>query len=263
MSGFVESGKCLVLALALAVPLAACSKKEASLSADPISTASTSKAGIPATGPSLRRTEQLSKQWESDPTDVRTGLAYAASLGELGQAETQLQVLKTVAERNKDNAEVQSSVGKQLLVAGDLQGASDMLGRAVKLNPKNWQSFSALGTAYDQMGRNSEARDQYQQALVLKPGDLSVSNNLAMSYALEGKLPEAEKQLREVVAMPGAKTLPRIRQNLALVVGLQGRFDESEKIASEDLPPSEVAANLAYLKKMLAQPNTWAQLQEG
>jgi Flp pilus assembly protein TadD len=86
---------------------------------------------------------------------------------------------------------------------------------------------------------------------------------MAMSHAVEGQLPEAEKQLREIMAMPGAKALPRIRQNLALVVGLQGRFEESEKIASADLPPDQVAANLAYLKKMLAQPDTWSQLKDG
>lgn len=263
MSGFGGLGKILLLALVLVVPLAACSKKQAGLEADGLTTASTSKAGIPATGPSFRRTEQLAKQFERDPSDVRTGLAYAASLAELGQTETQVQVLKALADRNRDNAEVQSSVGKQLLLIGDVKGASGVLGRAVELNPGNWQSRSALGTVYDQLTRHPEAREQYQQALALKPGDLSVSNNLAMSYALQGKLPEAEQQLRQVMAMPGAKAVPRIRQNLALVVGLQGRFEESEKIASQDLPPNQVAANLAYLKKMLAQPNTWAQLQDG
>jgi Flp pilus assembly protein TadD len=44
------------------------------------------------------------------------------------------------------------------------------------------------------------------------------------------------------------------------VVGLQGRFEESRKIASEDLPPDEVEANMAYLQKMLSQPNIWQQL---
>ena len=62
--------------------------------------------------------------------------------------------------------------------------------------------------------------------------------------------------------MPAGKSEPRIRQNLALVVGLQGRFEEARQIASEDLPPDEVEANMAYLQKMLSQPNTWQQLQD-
>jgi Flp pilus assembly protein TadD len=62
--------------------------------------------------------------------------------------------------------------------------------------------------------------------------------------------------------VPAGKTEPRIRQNLALVVGLQGRFDEARQIASQDLPADQVEANMAYLQKMLSQPNTWQQLQQ-
>jgi Flp pilus assembly protein TadD len=46
---------------------------------------------------------------------------------------------------------------------------------------------------------------------------------------------------------------PRVRQNLALVVGLQGRFQEAETIAGADLPAAEAAANVAYLRRMLAE----------
>ena len=54
----------------------------------------------------------------------------------------------------------------------------------------------------------------------------------------------------------------RVRQNLALAVGLQGRFDEASRIASEDLPPDQAQANVAYLRAMLSQPNTWKQLKQ-
>ena len=43
----------------------------------------------------------------------------------------------------------------------------------------------------------------------------------------------------------------RVRQNLGLVVGLQGRFAEAETIVKADLPPDQAAANVAYLKEML------------
>jgi Flp pilus assembly protein TadD len=49
----------------------------------------------------------------------------------------------------------------------------------------------------------------------------------------------------------------RVRQNLALVVGLQGRFTEAESIARADLPSDEAAANVTYLRQMLAQQNGW------
>jgi Flp pilus assembly protein TadD len=131
------------------------------------------------------------------------------------------------------------------------------------LNNKDWRSYSALGSAYDQQGIYDKARTAYQQALTIEPDNLTVLNNLGMSYALQGDLKEAEKTLRMADALPKAASEPRIRQNLALVVGLQGRFEEASAIASKDLPPQQVEANMAYLKTMLSQPNTWQQLQEG
>jgi Flp pilus assembly protein TadD len=53
-----------------------------------------------------------------------------------------------------------------------------------------------------------------------------------------------------------------VRQTLALVVGLQGHFDEAEKIASQELSPEQAEANVAYLRKMLAQQNAWNQLKK-
>jgi Flp pilus assembly protein TadD len=53
---------------------------------------------------------------------------------------------------------------------------------------------------------------------------------------------------------------PKIRQNLALVIGLQGRFAEAEKIVRADLSPQEAAQNVAYLRKMLAQQNDLKKL---
>jgi Flp pilus assembly protein TadD len=37
------------------------------------------------------------------------------------------------------------------------------------------------------------------------------------------------------------------------VIGLQGRFQEAEEIARADLSPDEAAANLDYLRQMLAE----------
>lgn len=70
-----------------------------------------------------------------------------------------------------------------------------------------------------------------------------------MSYVLTKDLPKAEQNLRQAFASGRAD--PRTRQNLALVVGLQGRFAEAEDIVRADLQPDEAAANVAYLKQML------------
>ena len=52
----------------------------------------------------------------------------------------------------------------------------------------------------------------------------------------------------------------RVRQNLALVLGVQGKFDEARKIASTDLPEADAKSNMAYLKSMLSAPTSVASL---
>lgn len=247
--------------VAASLLLGGCQARHASLTgSDDMTTASTSQ--VADGGLSFKRTEALSKQWEKSKGDAPTGFAYAEDLGHLGQQQTQVAVLGQVAAANQNNPKVLAEAGKRLLSAGATSEAATVLEKATALNPQDWQATSALGSAYDQMSRHADAREKYKLALAIKPDAVATRNNMAMSYALQGQLPEAEKLLRELMNSGGDQA-SRVRQNLALVVGLQGRFDEAKKIASADLPPEEVEANLAYLEQMLAQPNTWKQLQDG
>jgi Flp pilus assembly protein TadD len=107
------------------------------------------------------------------------------------------------------------------------------------------------GTALDQLGRHDEARGYYASALKIAPEEPSVLSNLGLSYVLSRDLPKAEEILRRAFANTRADA--RVRQNLGLVVGLQGRFAEAETIVKADLPADEAAANVAYLKQMLSR----------
>jgi len=243
-----------VILLTSALAISACQSKTASLdSLDGLNTASTRPA-------SFKKTAELGNRWQGDPKNLELGLAYADGLEKLGQTDQQLQVLATLSAQNPQNANIQSLYGKKLIAAGRSGEAIPILEKMAAGGSSDWRALSALGSAYDQQGQYSTARETYQKALALQPNQISVLNNIGMSYALEGNLKQAETSLRSAMALPEGKSLPRLRQNLALVVGLQGRFEESRQIASEDLPPEEVEANMAYLQKMLSQPNTWQQL---
>lgn len=241
------------LLLSASVAVMGCQSKSAKLDSDPLTTASTAE-------PSFKKTAELGEMWKANPKDTKLGLAYADSLEQIGQGEQRMQVLERLATQNPGDVSLKAGYGKALLTSGRAGEAVAVLEEAANTGKADWKTLSALGSAYDQDGQNAKARQQYEKALALQPGELSVMNNIGMSHALEGNLGEAEKVLRAAMAEPGSAKLPRIRQNLALVVGLQGRFDESRDIASADLPPDQVEANLNYLQKMLSQSNTWKQL---
>jgi Flp pilus assembly protein TadD len=119
----------------------------------------------------------------------------------------------------------------------------------------DWNALSVKGAILDQMGRNQEARQAYNQALVIAPGEAGIYANLGLSYAMTNNLDEAESTLRRAVKMRNATS--QVRQNLALVIGLQGRFDESRAIFAAELPPEQVEANMNYIRALLTQQNRW------
>jgi Flp pilus assembly protein TadD len=126
-----------------------------------------------------------------------------------------------------------------------------VLSRAHSPDNPDWRILSVQGTALDQLGKHQEARSYYESALRISPDEPSVLSNLGLSYVLSRDLPKAEATLRRAQATGRADG--RVRQNLALAVGLQGRFAEAETIARADLPADEAAANVAILKQMLAR----------
>ena len=112
--------------------------------------------------------------------------------------------------------------GRALADNGNFQQAFDVLSRAHSPDNPDWRILSVQGTCLDQLGRHDEARGYYTSALNIVPGEPSVLSNLGLSYMLTRELPRAEDVLRQAYANPKADA--RVRQNLGLVVGLQGRF---------------------------------------
>lgn len=243
------------LLVASTLTLGACQNKDGLDGVDPLTTGSTS-------GASLKETAKLGERWQSDPKNLQLGLAYAGQLKNLGQTEQQLQVLGALTQYHPNDQKLLTVYGRELVQAGQADQAQAVLGKAITAGSTDWRVYSAMGLTLDQQGRYVQAREYYQSALKIAPGNAAVLNNLGMSYALEGNLKQAETVLKDASTSPAGQKEPRLRQNLALVVGLQGRFDEARQIASADLPADQVEENMAYLQKMLAQPNTWQQLTD-
>ncbi|MEH6951728.1 tetratricopeptide repeat protein [Nitrobacter sp. NHB1] len=204
----------------------------------------------PATDPH-RTAEVYGERFRANPKDPDAALKYGQALRAIGQRAQAVAVLERAAILNPGNKAVLAGWGRALADNGQSQEAFDVLSRAhTPVNP-DWRILSVQGTTLDKLGRHDDARRYYASALRIRPDEPSVLSNLGMSYVLTKELPKAEKVLRRAYA--SARADSRIRQNLALVVGLQGRFDEAESIVKADLPADEAAANVAYLKQMLGR----------
>jgi Flp pilus assembly protein TadD len=198
-------------------------------------------------------------RYDKNPKNKEAALNYAAALRQLDRKQQSVAVLQKAVLAHPDDKDVLAAFGKTLAANGQLDQALNIIRRAQQPDRPDWRLISAEAAILDQQGKNDEARKLYVQAQTYAPEEPSILSNLGMSYLLTGDLDKAEETLRKASALPGADG--RVRQNLALAVGLQGRFGEAEKIASADLSPEQAAANVAYLKNMLAQQNNWSKLK--
>ena len=141
------------LLLVAGLALSACQNKQAALDSDPLATGSTGAAQSAsptgeATG-SFKRTELLSQQYAADPSNLAIGLDYAANLQKMGQTDAQVGVLKSISVAHANDGPLQAKLGKQLLTAGRAGEAIPMLERAAAMPGVEWQTLSALGSAYE------------------------------------------------------------------------------------------------------------------
>jgi Flp pilus assembly protein TadD len=218
----------------------------------PETTGSVASAAQPTTEAGWRsEVEKWDALYKARPGDTTTAIQYAQALRATGQRAQAVAVLEQATIKNPHDKALLGAYGRALADIGNYNQALEVFSRAHTPDMPDWRILSAQGAVLDQLGRYEEARRYYASALKIVPDEPSVLSNLGLSYALSKDLKQAESTLRRATTQPGVG--PRARQNLALVVGLQGRFTEAEDIARADLPSEEAAANVEYLRQLLAQ----------
>jgi Flp pilus assembly protein TadD len=199
-----------------------------------------------------RDSEALAARFRANPRDADNAIRYAQALRATGQRSQAAAVLETAAIHNPGNTALLGAYGRALADAGNFKQALEVLQRAHSPDQPDWRILSVQGAVLDQLGRHEEAQRYYASALKIMPDEPSVLSNLGLSYALSKDLKRAEDTLRRASARGSGDK--RVRQNLALVIGLQGRLQEAEQIAQADLPPDQAAENIAYLRRVATQP---------
>lgn len=193
------------------------------------------------------------------PEDPRMVLGYAHALKATGNKQQAMTVLNNGFRANPGNGEIAAQLGRVALEVGRADIAQNALAVAQKRGVKDWRTLSAQGTLLAKQGNHAHAQRYFQAALRKKPDSTSVINNLALSYALDGKAKESETLLRKAVA--SGTNDQRVRQNLALVLGLQRKFGEATQVAAEGGSKQEANQNIAYLRKMLNEPTQVVSLE--
>jgi len=199
----------------------------------------------------LTRAAFWAREVDVDPSDEQAALGLVQALRALGNFDDATQAAQRLLMVKPDSVEGLLELARVQIARGQGFYGIEPARKAQALAPRDWRAPSLLAVAYEQAKRDDEALAAHRQAQALAPDNPVVLGNMGMYYAGHGDAAEAERLLRAAAARPDAPM--QVRQNLALLLGLQGRLAEAEKIARQDLPPEMVANNMAYLRAATGQ----------
>jgi len=212
---------------------------------------------LPATAeypeePMLRATlaEAYVRQYEKQPqpardsslidrarVEVATALRYAdfapahvvqAMIDNLqGRPEAALEAVGRALDLNIRSGDAYRERGRAYVALGDLDRATEELGRAVTLAPedrKDWMAHHYRGVAYNRLGRNEDAAAEFRQAVELAPAFARAVTNLGGVLQLLGRTDEAIDVLKQAAERCQCATA---YSNLATTYHELGREDDA------------------------------------
>ena len=138
------------------------------------------------------------------------------------------------------------AAARKLEEAGKYAQARSAYRRLVTGHPERYQPYHRLGVVANHLRRHREAQTMYTEALRLNRNDSELINDLGYSLYLHGDLEKAEMALRIAVAMNPRST--RYRNNLGLVLGHLGRYDEALKQFQRGGSEADAHYNLAFVR---------------
>lgn len=160
------------------------------------------------------------RRYGNTPKDADVALNYAQLLRKTGRADRALEVLAPFTEDKKSkNGLMLNEYAASLLETGQVEAAQNVLNTVIadsQLAPFHADAKNQLAISYASQGRFAEAEMTFREAWEGWRGDAtSVMNNLGLAQANQGKYDDALLTLRRALALAPHKT--EIARNIDIV----------------------------------------------
>jgi len=196
-----------------------------------------------------------SREYELNPGDLESAIKLSAAVRKLGNPQRAIEIAQTTRALYPRDPYLTAEFAAALIASEQAYEAMQPIDEALRIAPGYARLWSLKGAALDQQENYDLARKHYAKAMQITPNDPNIMANVGLSYALSGDPRTAEGWLRRAVAVPGASQ--SVRQNLALILQLQGKNDEAAKYAGRrhsvgklpalrSTPPSATTASPNY-----------------
>lgn len=207
----------------------------------------------------ITRANFWANEYQKNAADLGTTISFMRALRRIGSHERLTDVASAALPIHPNSYEIYLELGRSFLATNKPTEAAQAFVRSADYAPATDAApLAALGLAFDRLENHDQAQEAYEIALQRDPNRVSTLSNYGLSLALTGQLEAAEAALRKAVAQPGADV--RVRQNLALILGLQGRFDEMTAV-DPTAPARSVEANQKVLRDMMLPTRSYEDLQ--
>jgi Flp pilus assembly protein TadD len=185
----------------------------------------------------------------NDPNNLDALYHEGAAYYALDRCMDAIAVYKVALGVDSKSAQAEVGIGRCLLKRNAIE-AEQAFEAAVQDDPDNAAALNDLGVSRDLQGNHAGAVQPYQQALLLKPGEISTEVNLGMSLALSGDGSDALQYLGPLATSQDAT--PKIREDYAAALLAAGRPDQARTVLAVDLPPPQVDSLLADFSAAIA-----------
>lgn len=188
------------------------------------------------------------------PNNDTYQLALADNLRRAGDDKDALGIMDALLKKEPNNAGALEIKGLTLMSTGEFPEAGQALGQAMKSDPKRWRTLNGIGILFAMKGKYDGAMAYFQEALNVSTDNPSILNNAALTYAINHQFPRAYESFERAKRHMDAesKDLKRIDLNLALVYAVDGKLDEAQAVAAPHLSKEGLYNNMgfyAYLSK--------------
>ncbi len=243
----------LVALSAVALGLGGCAGSSSDLASDLLGNpqqpkpAATEVAEVPQSDLE-KATQYWGEKFSKSPNTLEYALNYARNLKAMGRKREALAALQHASNYHAQNREFAGEYGRLALELDQVQTAKQVLAFADDPSKPDWRVISARGAVMAKEGNAKDSIRMFERALVLSNRNPSVVNNLAMAYALDGRPADSERLLREAAAKGDSA---KVQKNLALVLGLQGKYDEAQVVGGRVLDQTTVAEDTKLVRKIV------------
>jgi tetratricopeptide (TPR) repeat protein len=150
-------------------------------------------------GDTKQATELLRRAAEKNP-NPRSLTTLASAYEQLKDYALAAETLKRALDQNQGNVEIERALAQDLLFGDQLDEALKLYQKLAEDDPKDVQSQLRISQIYRQKRDFRNARQAADKAKELDPTNLEVEYNEVNLLEAEGKLPEAIKTLKDILA---------------------------------------------------------------